>query len=414
LETNRTGRAHAEEGLIADLAADEELRRREFPICARKIYCAHASDAPLPRRVADAMHESIDRASTDARTYDLEPAHITETRAGVARLTGAEVDEISFTGPTSSGLNAIANGLDWNAGDEVVCYLDDYPANVYPWLALARHGVKPVLLEAERIGEITPEIVERGLTKRTKLVALASANFCSGYRIDLDAIGALCAERGVLFSVDAIQTLGAFPIALDRIDFFSAGAQKWMLGPSGAGILYVKKSRRDLLRPVTIGGWNVQSPNFIAQREIEYAAGGQKFEPGAYYHAAIAGLGAAVGLLLEAGPAQIAERILSLTQALKEGIAAAGFEFLSPEEINRRSGILAFRHPKIPSEQFLEALSKNDAVVSLRFDREGRGWLRVSPHFYNTTDEMGKIAEVLIQGAARAPLTSSAARNGCV
>ena len=381
--------------MIADLDADEELRRREFPICARKIYCAHAADAPLPRRVADAMRDSIERASSDARQYDLELAHIAETRKAVARFIGAQLDEISFTGPTSSGLNAIANGLDWTDGDEVICYLDDYPANVYPWLALERHGVKAVLLETARIGEITPEIVEQALTERTKLVALASANFCSGYRINLEAIGALCAERGVLFSVDAIQTLGAFPIALDRIDFLSAGAQKWMLGPSGAGILYVRNSWRDLLRPATIGGWNVQSRNFIAQREIKYAPGGQKFEPGAYYHSAIAGLGAAIELLLEVGPAQIAERILSLTQALKLEITPAGFEFLSPDEESNRSGILTFRHPKIPTDQFLEALLKNDAVVSLRFDRADRHWVRVSPHFYNTFNEIAKVGDVL-------------------
>jgi selenocysteine lyase/cysteine desulfurase len=395
LEINRTGRAHAKEGLIATLDADEELRRREFPICARKIYCAHAADAPLPRRVADAMRDSIERASSDARQYDLELAHIAETRKAVARFIGAQLDEMSFTGPTSSGLNAIANGLDWTQGDEVICYLDDYPANVYPWLALERRGVKAVLLETARIGEITPEMVEQALTERTKLVALASANFCSGYRIDLEAIGALCAERGVLFSVDAIQTLGAFPISLDRIDFLSAGAQKWLLGPSGAGILYVKNTRRDLLRPATIGGWNVQSPNFIAQREIKYAPGGQKFEPGAYNHSAIAGLGAAIALLLEVGPAQIAERILSLTQALKLEITPAGFEFLSPDEDNNRSGILTFRHPKIQTDRFFEALLKNDVFVSLRFDRSHRSWLRVSPHFYNTFDEIAKMADLL-------------------
>jgi cysteine desulfurase / selenocysteine lyase len=400
LEINRTGRARGEEGLIAALDADEELRRREFPICAQKIYCAHAADAPLPRRVADAMRDSIERASSDARQYDLELANIAETRKAVAQLLGSQLDEISFTGPTSSGLNAIANGLDWANGDEVVCYLDDYPANVYPWLALERHCVKAVLLEPKRIGEITPEIVESALTDRTKLVALASANFCSGYRIDLDAIGALCAERGVLFSVDAIQTLGAFPFALDRIDFLSAGAQKWMLGPSGAGVLYVKNSRRDLLRPTTIGGWNVQSRNFIAQREIEYAPGGQKFEPGAYTHSALAGFGAAVELLLEVGPAEIAERILFLTQALEREITSAGFEFLSPGDANNRCGILTFRHRKIPTERLFEALLKNDIVVSLRFDRADRSWLRVSPHFYNTTAEIGKIAELLIQGAA--------------
>ncbi len=346
------------------------------------------------------MRASIERASSDTRNYDLELAHIAETREAVARLLGAQLDEISFTGPTSSGLNAIANGLDWTAGDEIVCYLDDYPANVYPWLALEWHGVKAVLLKTARIGEITPEIVEQALTKRTKLVALASANFCSGYRIDLEAIGALCAARGVLFSVDAIQTLGAFPLALDGIDFLSAGAQKWMLGPSGAGVLYVKKSRRDLLRPTTIGGWNVQSHNFIAQREIEFAPGGQKFEPGAYYHCAIAGFGAAVRLLLEVGPAQVAERILSLTQALEREMASAGFEFLSPKEASQRSGILTFRHPRIPTDRLFDALLKSDVVVSLRFDRTDQSWLRVSPHFYNTAAEVGKIAEVLIQGAA--------------
>lgn len=341
------------------------------------------------------MRDSIERASTDARQYDLELAHIAETRRTAARFIGAELDEISFTGPTSSGLNAIANGLDWAGGDEVICYLDDYPANVYPWLALERCGVKPVLLKTAGIGEITADIVERALTERTKLVALASANFISGYQIDLEAIGALCADRDILFSVDAIQTLGAFPIALDRIDFLSAGAQKWMLGPSGAGILYVKNSRRDLLRPATIGGWNVQSRNFIAQREIEYAAGGQKFEPGAYSHGAIAGLGAALELLLEVGPAQIAERILALTQTLESKLAPAGFEFLSPGEEENRSGILTFRHPGISTDRLFDALSKNDIVVSLRFDRSDRSWLRVSPHFYNSFDEIAKLAAVL-------------------
>jgi cysteine desulfurase/selenocysteine lyase len=159
--------------------------------------------------------------------------------------------------------------------------------------------------------------------------------------------------------------------------------------------LYVKKSRHDLLRPAATGGWNVQSPNFITQREIVYASGGQKFEPGAYYHCAIAGFGAALRLLLEVGPVQIAGRILSLTQALEREITSAGFEFLSPGDESKRSGILTFRHPKIPTDRLFEALLKNAAVVSLRFDREERSWLRVSPHFYNTFDEIAKVAEVL-------------------
>jgi selenocysteine lyase/cysteine desulfurase len=385
--------------VIADLAADEAFRRREFPICARKIYCAHAADAPLPRRVADAMQESIERAAVDARDYDDELVRIETTRSAAARLLGTEAEEISFTGPTASGLNAIANGLDWVKGDEVVCYLDDYPANVYPWLALERHGVKPVLVETERIGEISPEIVARALTARTRLVALASASYCSGYRIDLEAIGALCAERGILFSVDAIQTLGAAPLRLANVDFLSAGAQKWMLGPSGAGILFVKKSRRELLRPTIVGGWNVVSPNFIAQREVDFEEGGRKFEPGAYTHSVLAGLRAAIDLLLEAGPGEIWQQIQVLTQLLRDRIEPAGFEFLSPAEERHRSGILTFRHPRVSSEQLAETLAKNDIIVSLRFDRANHSWLRVSPHFYNTAAEMTRITDLLKSGA---------------
>jgi selenocysteine lyase/cysteine desulfurase len=395
LEADRARRADAENIVIAQLAADEALRQREFPICARKIYCAHAADSPLPRRVAEGMRESIERAMVDSRNYDGELERIEETRTLLARLLDCGRDEIAFTGPTASGLNTVANGLEWKQGDEVVCYLDDYPANVYPWLALERHEVKPVFLETARIGEITPEIVERALTSRTKLVALASANYISGYRIDLEAIGALCAERGVLFSVDAIQTMGVFPVPLQHVDFASAGAQKWMLGPSGAGILFVKKSRHDLLRPAMIGGWNVVSPNFISQREVKFETGGRKFEPGAYTHSVLAGLRAAVELLLEAGPNEVSRQISALIQALRDRIAPAGFEFLSPMEEKNRSGILTFRHPQIASERLADALTKNDIVVSLRYDRANRGWLRVSPHFYNTAAEITKIAELL-------------------
>lgn len=387
--------------MIAQLATDEALRQREFPVCARKIYCAHAADAPLPRRVADAMHESIERATVDSRNYDNELIQIEETRTAAARLLGAQADEISFTGPTASGLNTIANGLDWAKGDEVVCYLDDYPANVYPWLALERHGVRPVLLETERIGEITPEIIARALTARTKLVALASANYCSGYRIDLEAIGALCADRGVLFSVDAIQTLGAAPVPLTNVDFLSAGAQKWMLGPSGAGILFVKKSRRELLRPAIIGGWNVVSPNFIAQREVDFEEGGRKFEPGAYTHSVLAGLRAAVDLLLEADPSEIWQQIRALTRLLRDRIEPAGFEFLSPLEAKNRSGILTFRHPRIGSDRLCEALAKEDIIVSARFDRADRAWLRVSPHFYNSVSELQRLADLLVRLTAQ-------------
>lgn len=381
--------------MIAEVEANEEFRRREFPICARKIYCAHAADAPLPRRVADAMRDAIEDASNNEKQFDKALSFIADTRQAVASFLGTDTEEISLTGPTSTGLNAVASGLDWKTGDEVVCYLDDYPADVYPWLALERRGVRPVLLQTERLGEITPETVERALTKRTRLVALASANNISGFRIDVETISALCAARGVLFSLDAIQTVGAFPIPLKLVDFLSAGAQKWMLGPSGAGILFVKESWRELLRPMIVGGWNVESPNFIAQREIKFAEGGRKFEPGGYNNVPIAGMQAAIALLGEIGVTKISERILSLTTALKNKLASVNYEFLSPNEESGRSSFLTFRSRRIASEKLGDILAENDVVVSVRVDRTGQSWLRVSPHFYNTFAEIERIAEIL-------------------
>jgi selenocysteine lyase/cysteine desulfurase len=251
------------------------------------------------------------------------------------------------------------------------------------------------LLQTARLGEITPEIVENALTKRTRLVALASAHNISGYRIDVEAIGTLCAERDVLFSLDAIQTLGAFPIPLNHVDFLSAGAQKWMLGPSGAGILFVKSDRRSLLRPMIIGGWNVESPNFIAQREIRYAEGGRKFEPGGYNNVPIAGMQAAIALLAEVGLPKISERILLLVATLKDKLAPVDFEFLSPNEESSRSTFLTFRSRRVAAEKLANTLAENDVIVSLRVDRADRSWLRVSPHFYNTFAEMERVAEIL-------------------
>ena len=381
--------------MIAELDTNESFRRREFPICARKIYCAHAADAPLPRRAVVAMRDAIEDASTNEKQFDRALGFIADTRRLFADFLGAETEEISLSGPTSSGLNAVANGLDWKAGDEVVCYLDDYPADVYPWLELERKGVTPVLLKTERLGEITPEVVERALTKRTRLLALASANNASGYRIEIEAIGKMCAERGILFSVDGIQTLGAFAIPLGNVDFLSAGAQKWMLGPSGAGILFVKKSRHELLRPMMVGGWNVESPNFVAQREIRYENGGRKFEPGGYNNIPIAGMQGAIALLSEVGLSKISQRILSLIAILKSKLDPADFEFLSPDGSADHASFLTLRSHRVGSEKLIDALAKNDIVVSLRIDRANRGWVRVSPHFYNTFAELERIAEVL-------------------
>ncbi|MEX2015250.1 MAG: aminotransferase class V-fold PLP-dependent enzyme, partial [Candidatus Hydrogenedentales bacterium] len=236
---------------------DPAERRHEFPVTGESIYMAHAGVAPITGRAAAAMRKYAAEGSVSNQESHWALEQASHARANAARLLGAEADEIALLGPTSLGLSLIAHGVAWEAGDEVVYYADDYPANVYPWRDLERRGVRPVAVRAEHPGVITPADVEHALSSRTRLVALASCNFLSGYRIDIDGIGRMLRERGVLFSLDAIQTLGAFPTPTRYVDFLAADSHKWLLGPAGAGVVYVAKERQEGFHPPLLGAANV-------------------------------------------------------------------------------------------------------------------------------------------------------------
>jgi len=345
--------------------------------------------------VADAMIDYARLSATREPDFELVLRDIARTRRACATLLGANADEIALLGPTSLGLSLFANGLDWQPGDEVLCYQDDYPANVYPWLALERLGVKLTYLQPEKAGEITPESVEAALTPQTKLVALASCSFLTGYRIDHDAIGQILRARGVLFSLDAIQTLGAFPTTVENVDFLSADAHKWLLGPMAAGIVYVKRTHFERLRPTLLGAWNVRSPQFVTQAEIEFVDSAQRYEPGVLNMPGIYGMLAAVEMLLEVGMHAVAERILLLRQRLAEGVIELGFEVLSPMQGSERSGIVTFRHPQKSTKMIFDKLAESGVTASHRFLRDGKEYLRFSPHFYNSEPEIDRCLEIL-------------------
>ncbi|HWB58101.1 MAG TPA: aminotransferase class V-fold PLP-dependent enzyme, partial [Chthoniobacteraceae bacterium] len=225
--------------------------------------------------------------------------------------------------------------------------------------------------------------------------ALASCSFFTGYRIDVDAIGRLLHARGVLFSLDAIQTLGAFPTTVEHVDFLSADAHKWMLGPLSIGIVYVKKQHFDLVRPTLLGAWNVLSPNFIAQPEIVFEPSGQRYEPGALNIAGIYGMKAAIELIMAIGVDKIGARLLELKKYLAGRLELLDFEIIPPASGANSSGITTFRHPRASMAKLFRLLEQNGIVASLRYDRAGVEYLRFSPHFYNTTDEIDRALDVL-------------------
>ncbi|MBV9490285.1 MAG: aminotransferase class V-fold PLP-dependent enzyme [Verrucomicrobia bacterium] len=382
---------------LASLLADETIRQQTFPITRKKIFLSHAAVTALPEPVARAMNEYNTLWSTDLPDQAQTLALIADARKTAAELIRAEPDEIALLGPTSLGLNLFALGIDWRPGDEVICYFDDYPANVYPWLALRGRGVAVRFLQTPALGEITPELVASVLNPRTRLVALASCHFVSGYRPDLAGIGRLLQEREILFSVDAIQTLGAFPLTIEYIDFLSADAHKWLLGPASSGVVFVAKDRFEICRPALLGPWNVQSPGYVTQPNIEFVPTARRYESGALNFSGLVGVRAAIRLLLEVGIERIAARITGLRAYLSEGLRQLGFYQLGPTQPANTGGILTVGHPNRDIPKLYQALTVAGVVLSLRQDRQGSHYVRFSPHFYNTEAELDHVLQLIRQ-----------------
>jgi cysteine desulfurase / selenocysteine lyase len=376
---------------------EEQARREAFPVCESGIFLAHAAVTALPAAVGQAMSDYALASCRQQQEFAAVLRDIRTTRQLAARLIGARWEEVALLGPTSLGLSLFANGIEWRAGDELVCYADDYPANVYPWLELERRGVVVRRLRAEAPGAVTPELVKSALSERTRLVALASCHFFSGYRLDVEAIGALLSARGILFALDAIQTLGAFPLDVvsAHVDLLSADAHKWLLGPMAMGIVYVAERHFETVRPTLLGAWNVQSPKFLAQDTVEFVPTAQRYEPGVLNTSGVYGMKAALELLLEQGVDRIAVRLLELKAVLLGQLLPLGFEVLGPVSGPNASGITTVWHPRRPASALFQALEAANVVASLRHDRSGREYLRFSPHFYNTEVELLRVAEVL-------------------
>ncbi len=377
---------------------DETWRREAFPACRDRIFFAHAAVAPVPRASVEAMDAFNAASSTGELDYgEVFLERMDRVRGAAARLFGGAGDEFALLGPTSLGLSLVANGLDWRPGDEVVTYLDDYPANVYPWKQLERLGVKVVYLQPTQLGEITPELVRAAVTPRTRLLALASCHFLSGYRLDVPAIGAIARERGLLFCLDAIQTAGAFPTPAGEVDFLSADSHKWMLGPSSAGVVYVAGDRQEQLRPSLYGAWNVVSPDFIARDGIAFEPGARRYEPGALNVVGLLGMEASIDLLAGVGIERIAARLLELKAHLCEGLEDLGLRRLGPAEGAAASGITSFADPKgaARTAALFARLQQAGIVASCRQSRDGTPWIRFSPHFYNTHAEVEQALRVL-------------------
>jgi len=360
-----------------------EKVRSQFPITKNRVFLNHAAQSPLPKTVADAMHKYIDESSSFA-TYAKEYEDL--GKPFFAKLINAETGEIAVVENTSVGMNIAANVLHPKPGSKIVTTDLEYPSVVYPFLR------KSLGVEVEYVknvkGKVLLEDVERVVDDKTAAVAISHVEYANGFRHDMRAISEIAHEHGAYVIVDAIQSTGAVSVDVkrDNIDFLTASCYKWLLSPPGAGYLYVREELIQKFEPPFTGWASVKQEIFNTTDfwdiwKLELSETATRFEVGSPSYISLVGAREALKLLLSVGISNIERRILGLTDHLIDSIKDMNLDLQTPEEKACRSGIVNFRveNPR----QVAEELGRKGIIVSARSNG-----IRVSPHFYNTEEEI--------------------------
>ena len=360
--------------------------RKYFPVTAQKIYLNHAAISPLSTVVTEKMEWYLDERSFGSIDVFGRAKEIRdEARQTIARIINAPADNIAFIGNTSEGFNHLVNGLQWQEGDDIILTDYEFPSNIYPFKNMKRYGVEIVYV-ANRNGQIFIEDIERAITPRTRLLSISFVEFSNGFRNDLQAIGRMCREQDIIFSVDGIQGIGALPIDVQQldIDFLSNGGHKWLMGTMGAGFMYIAPRLMDKLKPAFTGWLAVEDAWDFFNYNQNLLPDARRFEYATANFLGITALSASAGLLWEAGIDKIEQHLLALGEVLIAQLSEIGLVFRGAPDRKNRSGIYSFAGTDM--EQLFEYLLKKNIVCSLR-----NGLLRISPHFYNTMSEIEEL-----------------------
>jgi cysteine desulfurase / selenocysteine lyase len=366
--------------------------KRLFPATRNIIYFNHAAVGTLSQPAYEAMErharDQRDFGALHWRDWYAEDAAL---RKSAATLIGAQPDEIAILKNTSEGLSFVAQGLRWNAGDNLITTALEFPSNWTPWKRLERRGVECRVVPAPN-GTYSPDDIERLIDARTRLVTISTVAFHNGFTADLEAIGEVCARRNVRFCVDAIQSVGVLPTEVRRakIDFLSADGHKWMCGPEGAAVFYVAAERRDELEVLEDGWMNIQRKGKFIDCGLELQPDARRFEAGALNTNGVYGLRASLDLLLEIGIERIAAEAIELASTLAEGLEAIGWRIGSPRPIG--SPIVGATPPGVEKSilWYHRRLEEAGIVCAPR-----EGMLRFSPHFYNSREEVRRVIDTL-------------------
>jgi selenocysteine lyase/cysteine desulfurase len=374
------------------------LPRDEFAVARRYVYLNHAAAGVLPRSSVTAI-EALVREHEDAGVlgtfpYDL---RMPEYREKIGRFIGASGAEIAILRNTGDGANTVALGIDWQPGDEVLLCDNEFPANVIPWMALRRRAVDVRLLSTQP-ERLTVDVLRHIISPRTRVVSVSWVSYGDGYRHDLAGLAEVAHEAGAFLCVDGMQGLGVFPIDVRAlgIDALYAGAAKWMLGLHGVAFLYVREELRNRLL-LAAPGWRSQQDMWdFHNYDQPFSQEAMRFEGGTPNLLGTLSLACAIDLFERSGQAAIARHVLDLTDRLCEGLARDGATLTTLRGEGISSGIVTFRIPGCESVRLGEALKKEGIVTTYR-----PNGIRVSPHGYNTSDEIEALLATISQYARR-------------
>ncbi len=369
-----------------------ERFRAAMPAARRWAYFDHAAVAPLPEPTRRAIGGWLDDAAENGDVHW--PAwekHVEAARGAAARLLGAATDEVALLRSTTEGINCVAEGFPFRPGDNVVTLADEFPTNQYPWMNQAYRGVETRRVPTDD-GHVDLERIAAACDSRTRLLAVSWVSYSSGWRNDLAALAEMAHRRGALFLVDAIQGLGVFPLDVRDvpIDFLAADGHKWLLGPEGAGIFYLRREHLDLLRPVGVG-WNSVAHAFdFARIELDFRPGAARYEGGSQNMGGFIGLGASLALLGEVGTEALARRVLEVTDFACCKLEAIGAVVRSERGGGHGSGIVTFEIPNRDPAALRRRCLEAGVVLSYRGGR-----LRISPHAYNNAQDVDRLIAAL-------------------
>jgi selenocysteine lyase/cysteine desulfurase len=366
--------------------------RRAMPVARRWAYLDHAAVAPLSGPAQAALARwSEDAAANGAASYGDWKRQVEETRVRAARLIGAGPEEIAFVANTTAGISLVAEGFPWRPGDNVVVPDNEFPTNAYPWMNLAPQGVETRRVPADE-GRMPVERLLAACDARTRIVSVSWVSYSSGWRQELDELAEAVHRRGALLFLDAIQALGVFPLDVRRtpIDFLAADGHKWLLGPEGAGIFFLRREHLPRLRPLGVGWHSVVHSHDFSRIELVLRDTAMRYEGGSWNVAGVLALGASLELLERFGAEAISQQVLEVTDLACRRLEEIGAIVRSDRRGRRRSGIVSFELPGCEPDAARKACRQRQVILSSRAGR-----LRISPHAYNDASDVNRLIDAL-------------------